>query len=91
MILTKIVNEIFLQRYIVEKFSQFDDEFKKIYGSEIDTMYPNMPEDRFPDLFARLKDGRIIPVEVEWKTSKFDHQNNPKFKKFMDDSRLIIV
>ena len=91
MTLTKIVNEIFLQRYIVENFSQFDDEFKKIYGSEIDTMYPNMPEDRFPDLFARLKDGRIIPVEVEWKTSKFDHQNNSKFKKFMDDSGLIIV
>lgn len=67
------IPEKVLQRYVVENFSEFQGVFQKLFDQEIDYVRYNKPMDRYPDLFFVLKDKREIPVEVEWKTSNFDH------------------
>ena len=95
----KAVPEIILQRYVTDKYKQFESYFEKHYGSGIKDVRPNpVKEDNFPDLYFRLKDGRDIPVEVEWKTSKFDHATikntnkpNPEFENFVRKKGLVFV
>ena len=87
----KLVPEIILQRYIQDKFEQFQNIFEKLFDSRISYVRRNVPEDKFPDLFFVLENKREIPVEVEWKTSNFDHTNNSEFSSFVEQGGLVIV
>ena len=71
-------------------------------GKLVDIMSPflinalTIKEDKFPDLYFVLEDKREIPVEVEWKTSKFDHavkngRPNPEFMDFVAQDGLVFV
>ena len=91
------VPEIVLQRYIKDKFQQFQSYFQKHYNAKISYVRSNpIKEDKFPDLYFVLEDKREIPVEVEWKTSKFDHavkngRPNPEFMDFVAQDGLVFV
>ena len=79
----KLVPEVILHRYIQDKFEQFQETFEKLFDSRISYVRRNVPEDKFPDLYFVLEDKREIPVEVEWKTSNFDHTDNLDFSSFV--------
>ena len=66
------IPEKVLQRYVLENYQQFQEEFQKLFNAKISYVRYNQPIDRFPDLFFVLEDKREIPVEVEWKTSNFN-------------------
>jgi len=90
------VPEIVLQRYVKDKFQQFQPFFQKHYNAKIDYVRSNVPEDKFPDLYFVLEDKREIPVEVEWKTSNFNHaiinnKPNPEFTRFVQQDGLVFV
>lgn len=87
----KLVPEIILQRYVQDKFDQFQKIFEKLFDSRISYVRQNIPEDKFPDLYFVLEDKREIPVEVEWKTSNFNHANNPEFSSFVKQQGIVIV
>lgn len=67
------IPEKVLQRYVLENYQEFQQEFEKLFNSKISYVRYNQPIDRYPDLFFVLEDRREIPVEVEWKTSNFNH------------------
>ena len=87
----KLVPEIILQRYIQDQFDQFQNTFEKLFDSRISYVRRNVPEDKFPDLYFVLEDKREIPIEVEWKTSNFDHADNPEFTIFVEQNGIVIV
>jgi hypothetical protein len=87
----KLVPEVILQRYIQDQFEQFQSTFVKLFDSRISHVRRNKPEDAFPDLYFVLEDKREIPVEVEWKTSNFDHADNPEFTNFVKQNGMVIV
>ena len=63
------VPEKVLQRFVLEEYKIF----QKYFNAKISYVRYNQPIDRYPDLYFVLEDKREIPVEVEWKTSNFDH------------------
>ncbi len=63
------IPEKVLQRFVLEEFQIF----QKYFDVKISYVRYNQPMDRYPDLYFVLEDKREIPVEVEWKTSNFDH------------------
>ncbi len=63
------VPEKVLQRFVLEEYQIF----QKYFDTKISHVRYNQPIDRYPDLYFVLEDKREIPVEVEWKTSNFDH------------------
>ena len=63
------IPEIVLQEFVKEKFQIFQKHFEK----KILYVRNNTPRDKYPDLYFVLEDKTEIPVEVEWKTSNFDH------------------
>ena len=63
------IPEKVLQRYVKENPHLFQDHF----DAKISYVRFNQPFDRYPDLYFVLEDKREIPVEVEWKTSNFNH------------------
>lgn len=85
------IHEIILQTYVKDNFREFDDEFFQLFQSNIDSVRFNSPKDKFPDLFFTLKNGKEIPVEVEWKTSNFDHESNPIFPWFKENHGMVMV
>ncbi len=87
----KLVPEVILQRYIQDKFDQFQNTFEKLFDSRISYVRRNVHEDKFPDLYFVLEDKRKIPIEVEWKTSNFDHVYNPEFPSFVKQQGIVIV
>ena len=90
----KAVPEIVLQKYVTDKFSQFQRKFQELCGSRISMVRPNPAwADKFPDLDFLLENGKTIPVEVEWKTRSFlDHQKNKKgFASFKKNKGIVFV
>ena len=87
----KLVPEVILQRYIQDKFDQFQNTFEKLFDSRISYVRRNVPEDKFPDLYFVLEDKREIPIEVEWKTSNFDHADNSEFTSFVKQNGIVMV
>ncbi len=87
----KEIPEITLQNYIKFNFQEFDKDFVRVFGSSIESVAFNHPKDRFPDLIFTLKNGDEIPVEVEWKTSNFDHEGHPNFAWFRENKGLVMV
>lgn len=85
------IPEINLQNYIKSNFKEFDKDFTILFDSPIESVAFNHPKDRFPDLFFTLKNGEEIPVEVEWKTSKFNHESHPDFSWFKENKGLVMV
>jgi hypothetical protein len=67
------IPEKVLQRYVVENFQKFQDEFQNRFNSKINYARHNKPIDKYPDIYFVLEDKQEIPIEVEWKTSNFDH------------------
>lgn len=68
------IPEKVLQRFVKENPQLFQQYFLDRFNSKISYIRYNIPIDRYPDLFFVLEDKREIPVEVEWKTSNFDHE-----------------
>ncbi len=91
MLKMKLVPEVILQRYIQDDFEQFQNIFEKLFDSKISHVRRNIPEDKFPDLYFVLENKREIPVEVEWKTSNFDHADNSEFSSFVEQDGIVIV
>lgn len=85
------IPEFTLQSYIKSQFPEFDKDFVKLFGSSIESVAFNHPKDKFPDLFFTLKNGVEIPVEVEWKTSSFNHEGDPDFAWFKENKGLVMV
>lgn len=69
----KWIDEKVLQKYFKESFKQFNDWFLTEYNQKVTSVSYNPQFDKYPDVYAILEDGRIIPIEVEWTTKKFDH------------------
>lgn len=87
----KEIPEITLQNYIKFNYQEFDLDFLRLFNSPIESVSFNHPKDRFPDLFFTLKNGEEIPVEVEWKTSSFDHESHADFAWFKENKGLVMV
>src|SRR5436309_2675615 len=66
--MVKWLPEIVLQRYFVERHSKYSVRGHNIVSSRF-----NQPLDRYPDVSITLDDKVKVPVEIEWKTSDFDH------------------
>jgi len=62
------LKERVLQNYIIHNFSKLKI---RPHGKKI--IHVDDQADQYPDLYFVLDDNTRIPVEVEWKTSKFDH------------------
>ena len=69
----KWIDEKVLQKYFKESFKQYNDWFLTEYNQKVTSVSYNPQFDKYPDVYATLEDGRIIPIEVEWTTKKFDH------------------
>ena len=67
------IPEKVLQRYVVKNFQKFQEEFQNRFNSKINYARHNKPIDKYPDIYFVLEDKQEIPIEVEWKTSNFDH------------------
>ena len=67
------IPEKVLQQYILENYRLFQDVFQTRFNSRIAYVRTNKPIDRYPDLYFVLENKQEIPVEVEWKSSNFDH------------------
>ena len=87
----KEIPELTLQKYILNNFNEFNDDIIRLFNSPIISAFPNYPEDRFPDIFFKLENGKTIPIEVEWKTRKFDHYDHDDFPKFKNNDGLVMV
>ena len=65
----KWLHEEVLQRYIKENPQKW-----KINGKKVLAVHYNEPFNRYPDLFFTVEgEEDLIPVEVEWRSSDFDH------------------
>jgi len=67
------IPEKVLQRYVVENFHKFQEEVENRFNTKISYARHNKPIDKYPDIYFVLEDKQEIPIEVEWKTSNFDH------------------
>jgi len=76
------LRERVLQNYIIHNFSKLKI---RPHGKKI--IHVDDHDDIYPDLFFVLDDNAKIPVEVEWKTSKFDHD----ISVLQDNNGIIIV
>ena len=56
----KEIPELTLQKYILNNFNEFNDDIIRLFNSPIISAFPNYPEDRFPDIFFKLENGKII-------------------------------
>ncbi len=65
----KWIEEKVIQRYWVENCKKY----ARKDGRKIITGRYNRTFDRYPDTYCTLSDGKEVPVEVEWRTTDFDH------------------
>ena len=65
----KWVHEKILQRYVRDNPQKW-----KIHGKKVQAINYNDPFDAYPDLLFTVEgEPNLIPVEVEWRSSDFDH------------------
>jgi len=68
--MVKWVDEKVLQKYFIENAHKYYHPVSKL---KIISAQPNRIFDLYPDIFCTLEDKKEVPVEVEWKTSDFNH------------------
>mgnify|MGYP001188582862 CR=1 FL=1 len=69
----KWIDEKVLQKYFKESFDQYNNWFKEEYSEKVVSVSYNEPFDAYPDVYATLESGKILPIEVEWTTKDFNH------------------
>ena len=79
------VPEIVLQRYILDKFPQFQSYFQKYYNAKISYVRSNQPEDKFPDLYFVLEDKREIPDEVIYRIAELKGTSKEKLEMLREE------
>ena len=75
----KWIDEKVLQKYFVDNFDDYSIVLNGVTRKIISCRF-NEPFDRFPDLYVVLDDGFEYPVEVEWLSSHYDHDQRNKEK-----------
>ena len=61
------------KKYFKESFDQYNNWFKEEYSEKVVSVSYNEPFDAYPDVYATLESGKILPIEVEWTTKDFNH------------------
>lgn len=89
--MVKWIDEKVLQYYFKENASKYSIKF----GEEekpIERCQFNIPFDAFPDLIS-VANGKEVPIEVEWLTSKYDHNKRTpeKHQDFLSKEGVIVV
>ena len=69
----KWIDEKVLQKYFKESFKKYNKWIEKKYDQKLISVSYNQPFDKYPDLWCVLENGKSIPVEVEWRTKDFNH------------------
>jgi len=89
--MVKWIDEKVLQYYFKENFKRYPFKFsdKEI---TLESCNYNMPFDAFPDIIGKLN-GKEIQIEVEWLSSKYDHDKRTpeKHRDFLNKDGIVVV
>ncbi len=65
----KWFHEQMLHKYWIDRSKKYKVNMQQILGSKLNPIY-----DRYPDILEnQLANGKIVPCEIEWSTTDFDH------------------
>lgn len=85
----KWVEEKILQLYFVENFHKYRLWIGMV-PRRISACRFNYDFDGFPDLICTIE-GKEYPAEVEWRSSYYDHFDNPLHEMFVRQGGFVIV
>jgi len=88
--MTKLIDEKVMQGYFLdnENWGHYEVEI----NGRMERIISVVKGEDFPDLECRITGVRgLVPCEVEWESSKFDHQDHPNWDDFRRRNGFLLV
>ena len=88
--MAKLIDEKVMQGYFLdnENWGHYEVEI----NGRMERIISVVKGEDFPDLECRITGVRgLVPCEVEWESSKFDHQDHPNWDDFRRRNGFLLV